>query len=82
MQKALGWFGGLYRPQQRLNDQVFGHAHAHGVADDFAGAQILVPDQVEPALIGGDIGYIAQPGRDGAWASKRCSRRFSATGRL
>ena len=62
MQKANGRVGGLYRPQQRLRHQVPAHAPSHGVADDFPGAQVLVPNQVQPTFIGGNIGHIAQPG--------------------
>ena len=61
MQKTRGRLCGFDRPQQRLHDQIFGHAPAHGVTDDFPRAQLLVPDQVEPALIGGHIG-VSSPG--------------------
>jgi len=64
MQKALGWFGSLYRPPQRFHDQVFGPALAQGVADDFPGAHVLVPDQVQPALIGGDMGDRVDLGKE------------------
>jgi hypothetical protein len=62
MQQANGRVGGLYRPQQRLDHQVPAHAPALGVADDFPGAQVPVPNQVQPTFIGRNVGHIAQPG--------------------
>lgn len=50
-----------HRFKQRLADQVLGHPFAHGVADDLAGADILVAGQVKQPLIDGNIGDVRQP---------------------
>jgi hypothetical protein len=56
MEKTGAMPCGPRNPQQRLDHKVPGHALAHGVTDDPAAAQILVPRQVEPTLIGANIG--------------------------
>lgn len=54
-----------HRFKQRLADQVLGHPVAPGIADDFAGADILVTGQVKPPLIGGNVGDVRQPNHIG-----------------
>ena len=50
-----------HRFKQRLADQIPGHPIAHGVADNFAGTDILVAGQVKPPFIGGNRGDVRQP---------------------
>lgn len=43
------------RHQQRLHDQLLGHAGIQGVAHQFAVEQVLDAGKVKPTLIGGDV---------------------------
>lgn len=51
--------------KERLRYQARGHPLGHGVADQFAVEQILDAGKIEPALVGGDVGDIADPGAIG-----------------
>ena len=47
--------------EQRLNDQVFRHPLAHGIAGQFTIEQILQPSQVQLAFVSRNIGDVAHP---------------------
>ena len=48
--------------KERLRHQARGHPLGHGVADQFAVEQVLDTGKIESALVGGDVGDIADPG--------------------
>lgn len=51
--------------KERLRHQARGHPLGHGVADQFAVEQVLDTGKIESALVGGDVGDIADPGAIG-----------------
>ena len=61
MNTALGWLPQRYRHIQRADRQIPLHTITHGPADDPARIKIDDHSQIEPNLIGPDIGYIASP---------------------
>lgn len=46
---------------ERAQAELLSHALVHRVADDLAGTHVLELGQIEPALVGADIGEIGEP---------------------
>lgn len=59
--QSARWAFCRHTPKQRLADQVFGRALAHGVAHQVATEQIFVACQIEPILISRDVGDVSHP---------------------
>ena len=59
--QSARWAFCRHTPKQRLADQVFGHALAHGVAHQVTTEQIFVACQIEPILISRDVGDVSHP---------------------
>ncbi len=66
--------------QQGLQRQVRGHAGLGGPADDTAREQIDDDTQIQPALVGLDVGDVGHPDLIGRGSTSNCcSSLFSAT---
>ena len=59
--QPLSWAFGVYSLKQRLADQISGQPLSHRIADDIAAKEILMASNIQPAFVGGYIGYIACP---------------------
>lgn len=59
--QSAWWAFCRHTAKQRLADQVFGHALAHGVAHQVATEQIFVACQIESTLIRRDVGNVGHP---------------------
>ena len=50
-----------HRLIERLDDEVLRHAVAHGPPDDLTAVQVFHTGQIEPSLVGRDIGDVRHP---------------------
>jgi hypothetical protein len=50
-----------YSLKQRLADQIPAQALSHSIADDIAAKEVFMAGDIQPAFVGGYIGYIAYP---------------------
>ena len=61
MQQPRFWLVTPVGGTQRIRHQRLGHAAIHCPADNLAGVQIFEGCQIEPALIGRDLGDVSHP---------------------
>lgn len=63
---------------ESVEGEICVDAVGESVADDLLCAKVLHNGAIEPALVGGDIGNIADPCGIGLSKEKRCARRLGA----
>lgn len=61
MQQPRLWFVAPIHGTQSICHQRLRHVTLHGPAHDFAGVQIFKRRQIQPTLVGGDVGDVGDP---------------------